>query len=60
MGDIKEKVSVSAKVGIVNVDEPESINGTLEQNILSVCGALKARGVTSAKVTIKFDASFES
>jgi hypothetical protein len=60
MSDIKEKVSITAKVGVVNIDDTEAINDSLQQQILSSCGALKSRGVTSAKVTIKFDASFES
>jgi hypothetical protein len=60
MGDIKEKVSVKVVAGIVNVDDVDAISDAIQQQTLQAAAALKARGVSTAKLTLNFVANIES
>lgn len=59
-GNLKESISTTANVGVVSVDNTEGINELIEQQVLQACAALKARGVTSAKLKLTFKANIES
>lgn len=58
--NLKESIGVSTNVGIINVDNPEATTEMIGQQVLQACAALKARGVTSAKLKLTFKANIES
>lgn len=59
-GNLKESISTTANVGVVNVDNVDAVTELIEQQVLQACAALKARGVTSAKLKLTFKANIES
>jgi hypothetical protein len=60
MADMKEKFGITVKAGTINVDDLESINNTIEQQVLQAAAGLKARGFTSAQLVLQFKATAES
>ena len=52
---LKETVKIKSDIGQFNIDSIDEMNATIAEQVLQMAGAFKARGATSAKITLQFD-----